>query len=76
MRLRGRVIRARTAAHSKSERVAVRLVTDAGEFVLRRKGGNAFSDSALHAIVGRTIECEGIIHGNTLILTAWEVVPD
>ena len=74
MRLRGRVVRAQTATGTKSERVAVRLVTEAGEFVLRRRGGNAFRDPALEALVGQTIACEGIVHGNTVITTSWDVV--
>jgi hypothetical protein len=75
MRLRGRVERARTATGSKSERVAVRLVTETGEFVLRRQGGHAFQDPVLDALVGRTIEGEGTLQGNTFIMSTWTVEP-
>jgi hypothetical protein len=66
--VRGTVVRRPYAAGSKSEHEAVMLVTDDGEFRLRRKGGNPFRDPALDELVGREIEAEGIIAGPSFIL--------
>ena len=49
----GNVVRRRVGAGSKSERDAVMIDTADGSFVLRRQGGNAFSDPQLDALVGR-----------------------
>jgi hypothetical protein len=56
------------AAGSKSEHEAVMLVTDEGEFRLRRKGGNPFHDPSLEQLVGREIEAEGTVAGPTFII--------
>ena len=72
----GRVIRKPFGVGSKSERDAVMIVTDAGEFVLRREGGNPFRDAALEKLVGRTICCEGAVHGYTLIMSKWRETGD
>jgi hypothetical protein len=71
----GLVVRKRVAEGSKSERDAVVLRTDERDLVLRRQGGNAFSDPALDALVGRRIRGQGrLAAGYTLILDEWEVV--
>ncbi len=44
------------------------LVTDDGEFRLRRKGGNPFSDPSLDRLVGKHIEAEGVVAGPAFIL--------
>jgi len=49
------------------------LATDAGEFKLRRQGGNPFVDPLLDQLVGKTIWCDGIIEGTTFIMTSWTV---
>jgi hypothetical protein len=73
-KLSGRVIRKPVAAGSKSEHAAVVLKTAAGEeFVLRRLGGNAFSDPQLDELVGSSITGEGQISGQTFILKTWKV---
>lgn len=74
MQYRGRVTSGPFATGSKSEREAVRLVTENGSFVLRRRGGNAFRDPVLEKLVGKTIECDGYLTGNTLIIAEWRVV--
>lgn len=71
MQLTGQVTRKLFAAGSKSEREAVILVTDRGEYVLRRKGGNPFYDEALEELVGKRIRCEGELTGYTFIMTHW-----
>lgn len=71
MKLKGHVIKKLFAAGSKSEREAVMLVTDKGEYVLRRKGGNPFSDETLENLVGKQIRCEGDLTGYTFLMTDW-----
>jgi len=66
----GRVTRGLVSKGSKSEREAVLLEMPTGRFVLRRKGGNAFSDSQLEELVGCEIEAEGTLVGQTLIASA------
>ena len=75
MTFRGRVERRRVARGTKSERDAVVLVTMDGVYVLRRRGGHAFEDSALDALVGRQLEFDGALHEATLHVTAWREVP-
>ncbi|HKA02955.1 MAG TPA: hypothetical protein VKD67_01460, partial [Acidimicrobiales bacterium] len=55
----GDVVRRRIGAGSKSERDAVVLDTGDRILILRRRGGNAFSDPALDALVGRRVRLEG-----------------
>jgi len=67
----GQVIRKRHAAGSKSDRDAVMLDVGDEELVLRRVGGNAFSDDVLDKLVGHRIRCMGQRVGCTLILRDW-----
>ena len=68
----GTVARKLVAHGSKSEREAVVLVTrDGAEFILRRKGGNAFSDPQLDELVGSSITADGHETGQTFIMTTW-----
>jgi len=69
MQFSGRVIKKRFARGSKSERDAVWLVTDQGEFVLRRAGGNPFHDPELDKLVGRRVRCEGNLVDYLLIVS-------
>jgi len=59
---------------SKSEHDAVFLSTGAGEYLLRRAGGNAFRDPQLDSLVGKEIMCEGITTDHTLIMSKWTVI--
>jgi len=70
MTFNGTVVKKLFARGSKSEHEAVCLVTDQGEFVLRRQGGNPFSDPELDKLVGKQIRCEGQVVGYTLIISA------
>jgi hypothetical protein len=72
MKMQGRVIKKQVARGSKSERKAVLLSTDEGEFVLRRQGGNAFQDEVLDGLVGQNISCTGQLHGYTFIIKSWK----
>ena len=74
MEFRGQVVKKPFGVGSKSEHAAVKLITKDTEYVLRRQGGNPFADPVLDALVGKTIECEGIVHGYTLIISTWRVV--
>jgi hypothetical protein len=75
MMFRGRVERQRVAGGTKSERDAVVLATTGGVYVLRQRGGHAFEDAALDALVGKELEFDGELHDATLHVTAWREVP-
>jgi hypothetical protein len=66
--VRGTVTRRRYAPGSKSEHDAVMIVTDDGEYRLRRKGGNPFHDPTLDKFVGKRIEAQGVIAGPSFIV--------
>lgn len=54
------------ARGSKSERLAVVLITPDGEYILRRPQGNPFVDPVLETYVGRHVSCEGtLLAGST-----------
>jgi hypothetical protein len=67
----GEVTKRPFGAGSKSEHLAVYLETGDGNFVLRRPGGNPFSDPALEGLVGKRIRCWGARTDYLLILSKW-----
>ncbi len=71
MEVRGTVKRTRVAPGSKSDRMAVVLVTDQGEYVLRRSGTNVFVDSKLDELVGKYLKCEGTLHEQYFLMDSW-----
>jgi hypothetical protein len=71
MKYAGSVERRRIGTGSKSDHDAVVLVTGGRTLVLRRRGGHAFQDSALDALVGRTLEFDGEVLDNVLHVTGW-----
>lgn len=73
MTFRGKVVIKPFGTGSKSEHDAVYLATDAGDYVLRRAGGNPFRDPQLDALVGKEITCEGFTTDHTLIMSSWSV---
>jgi hypothetical protein len=73
MELSGKVVKKTFAGGSKSERPGIFLVSDQGEYLLRRKGANPFRDPDLENLVGHEVRCEGILHGYTFIATAFEI---
>jgi hypothetical protein len=75
MEYAGQVVKKRFAVGSKSEHDAVMLVTDSGEYKLRRQGGNPFQDPELDKLVGHFIRCEGVLHGYTLIMSDCRIEP-
>ncbi len=76
MRFTGHVIKKPFAVGSKSERAAVLLATNEGEYVLRRQGGNPFHDETLEQLVGKRIVAEGVLTGYTLLLSSWEAAAE
>ena len=72
----GAVVKKPFAVGSKSEREAVMLLTESGEYVLRRPGGHPFQDPELDRLVGASIRCKGIVRGYTLIATDLTIVQD
>jgi len=75
MELRGKVVKESFGQGTKSERLAVQLVTPAGKYVLRRAGENAFKDPVLEELVGKTIVATGVIHDYVFIVSEWKEVP-
>jgi hypothetical protein len=73
MTFTGRVERARVGRGTKSEHTAVVLRVGDRTLRLRRRGENAYDDAVLAGLVGRTIRCEGTIHGHALILDRWTI---
>jgi hypothetical protein len=73
MTIEGLVIKKPFARGTKSEHEAVCLVSAEGEFVLRRAGGNPFSDPELDELVGKEIRAEGDVVGYTFVMSAWSV---
>ena len=71
MEFTGRVIKEVFAKGSKSERPAVLLDTGDKRYVLRRRGGNPFSDPALDKLVGKNIRAVGDVSGYTLLMSEW-----
>ena len=67
----GRVTRRLVAPGSKSEREAVVLDTGGDQYVLRRKGGNPFSDPQLDELVGKNVRAIGEVHGPDFIMSEW-----
>lgn len=67
----GLVVKRQFGAGSKSDREAVILETGDESLVLRREGGNAFSDHDLDALVGCRIRGVGRRAGYTFIMSSW-----
>lgn len=65
IQLTGKVTSGDFSKGSKSEHIAMYLETAKGSFVLRRVGGNPFSDLTLKKLTGKTITATGILDNNT-----------
>jgi len=76
MTVSGRVVRKRFGAGSKSDRMAVFLATDQGEYVLRRMGGLAYADPDLENLVGKRLRCTGTLSGYTFLMKHCEEIAD
>ena len=72
MKVRGKVVRRRFGAGSKSDHLGVVLETDGGDaYLLHQRGGNPFEDATLEALVGKHIEGSGAVRGYSLYLSKW-----
>jgi len=76
MELTGRVVRKRFGAGSKSERRAMVLRTEEGDYVLRRQGGLASGDPDLERLAGKRLRCRGTLSGYTFFITDYDEIPD
>lgn len=75
MNVRGKVVRRRFGAGSKSDHSGVYLETDKGPaYLLRRRDGNPFEDPTLDALVGKSIEGSGTVQGYSFYLSKWREV--
>ena len=72
MRFHGKVVRHQFGAGSKSEHMAVVLLTPDGPFKLRRPGGNPFVDQELEKLVGQDIIVDGEVHQGQLLMQHWQ----
>jgi hypothetical protein len=70
----GEVGRQLLGAGTKSERDAVVLRTPDGSLALRRRGGNAFADPELDALVGRRVRVTGTATESTFLADDIEVL--
>jgi hypothetical protein len=70
----GDVVRKRINPGSKSDHVAVVIVSPQGEFKLRRRGGDPFADPALLPLVGKRIRATGIVSARQLIMDRFEIL--
>lgn len=69
----GRVSKGGYGKGTKSEREAVFIESKEGRYLLRRKAGPAFADSALERYVGHTVQCDGFLLGTTLLAERIEI---
>ena len=72
--LKGKVVTKKFGKGTKSEHNAIYLESDQGSFVLRRIGGNPFSDPALKKWIGKQVKVIGIIDQHTFM--AGEIVEE
>ena len=63
--LSGLVVKKKFGTGSKSERDAICLQTEKGEYLLRRVGANPFQDAGLQQWIGKEITAFGIISDYT-----------
>jgi hypothetical protein len=70
----GKVDKKLFGAGSKSEHDAIMLETTEGAFVLRRVGGNPFSDPQVDQLLGKTIRCQAEKSDYTLTMSDWTVL--
>jgi hypothetical protein len=70
----GDVVRRRIGAGSKSEHDAVVIDTGDETLILRRRGGNAFSDPVLEALVGTRVRLEGTATDTTFQIDRIDVI--
>jgi hypothetical protein len=73
MEWKGTVRRKLIRRGTKSEHLALVLVTAEGEYKLRRAGGNPFRDETLDGLENRQIRCTGELDGSEIFMDSWEI---
>ena len=76
MEFTGQVVFQLFAKGTKSERMAVMLITKDHKYVLRRPGVHTLLDTTLHKLVEKRVRFEGILQGYTLFVTHSTIIPD
>ncbi len=71
MTLSGRVVRKTFAPGSHSEHPAVMLAAGDRDYVLRFRGGPAFSDPNLEELIGKNVEVEGDVRNYVVLIDRW-----
>ena len=72
--IEGRVGRKRINVGSKSEHEATVIVTERGEFKLRRQGEHPFSDPDVQALAGKRIRARGVFASGQFLMESYEIV--
>ena len=72
MKLTGKIVVKPFATGSKSDRLAVFLSTENGEYVLQEKNANPFESSKLEEMEGQTVIVDGEL--NDYLLLANEII--
>ncbi|WP_168762409.1 hypothetical protein [Chitinophaga polysaccharea] len=70
--LTGRLVLRTFGRHSKSEHLAVYLVSDQGDYLIRPAGANPFMPDALMPLVGKTIIATGYIEDYVFLAQTWK----
>ena len=70
----GRVVERIFAKGTKSERLAIMLITEGHEYILRRQGVPPFHDPELEKLVDKKVRCKGIVYGYTLFITKATII--
>ena len=75
IQVEGRVMKSRISPGSKSDRLAVILATEEGQFILRQKGGDSYTgQAALAPLLGKRIRAFGSVANRHLFLERYEVL--
>ncbi len=72
IRLTGRLVLRTFGKQTKSEHLAVYLVTDQGEYLIRPASANPFMNNPLMKLAGKTIIAEGYIVDYVFLARSWE----
>lgn len=69
--LTGRLVLRPFAVNSKSEHLAIYMVTDRGEYLIRQANGNPFMPNELMPLAGKTIVATGSIEDYVFLAESW-----
>jgi hypothetical protein len=75
IQMEGRVVKTRVGAGSKSDRQAIILAAEDGDWILRQKGGDSYTgQEALAPLVGKRIRVSGSVMDRHLFIERYEVL--